>query len=87
MDSEIEKYLRALRDAQMPALARALELLPSMDFPRSGTLVPELARLNKLLIEDQKQFWEDVAKPKDQRRAAPDQGIHGDDAGPARRAR
>ena len=69
MDSEIEKYLRALRDAQMPAMARALELLPTMDFPQSGTLVPELARLYKLLIEEQKQFWEDVAKPKDQRRA------------------
>ncbi|WP_027515466.1 methyl-accepting chemotaxis protein [Bradyrhizobium sp. WSM1417] len=69
MDGEIEKYLRALRDAQMPAMARALELLPTMDFPQSGTLVPELARLYKLLIEEQKQFWEDVAKPKDQRRA------------------
>ncbi|PSO33019.1 methyl-accepting chemotaxis protein [Bradyrhizobium sp. MOS002] len=69
MDGEIEKYLRALRDAQMPAMARALELLPTMDFPQSGTLVPELARLFKLLTEEQKQFWEDVAKPKDQRRA------------------
>ncbi|OSI22196.1 MULTISPECIES: methyl-accepting chemotaxis protein [Bradyrhizobium] len=69
MDGEIEKYLRALRDAQMPAMARAIELLPAMDFPQSGTLVPELARLYKLLIEEQKQFWEDVAKPKDQRRA------------------
>ncbi|WP_445218225.1 methyl-accepting chemotaxis protein [Bradyrhizobium sp. Pa8] len=69
MDSEIEKYLRSLRDAQMPAMARALELLPSIDFPQSGTLVPELARLYKLLGEEQKQFWEDVAKPKDQRRA------------------
>nr|WP_275172265.1 methyl-accepting chemotaxis protein [Bradyrhizobium sp. CSS354] len=70
MDGEIEKYLRALRDAQMPAMARALQLLPSMDFPQSGTLVPELARLFKLLTEEQKQFWEDVAKPKDQRRAS-----------------
>src|SRR6478735_816852 len=69
MDSEIERYLRALRDAQMPAMARALELLPSIDFPQSGALVPELARLYKLLGEEQKQFWEDVAKPKDQRRA------------------
>ncbi|MGX4769310.1 methyl-accepting chemotaxis protein [Bradyrhizobium guangdongense] len=69
MDSEIEKYLRALRDAQMPAIARALVLLPGMDFPQAGTLVPELARLNKLLIEEQKEFWENVAKPKDQRRA------------------
>jgi len=69
MDPEIEKYLRALRDAQMPAMARALELLPNIDFPRSGTLVPELARLNKLLIEEQKEFWENVAKSKEQRRA------------------
>ena len=69
MDGEIEKYLRALRDAQMPAMARALELLPAMDFPQSGTLVPELTRLYKLLTEEQKQFWEDVAKSKEQRRA------------------
>jgi methyl-accepting chemotaxis protein len=67
-DPEIEKYLRSLRDAQMPAMARALELLPSIDFPQSGALVPELARLNRLLIELQKQFWDEVAKPKDQRR-------------------
>ncbi|MDH2345395.1 methyl-accepting chemotaxis protein [Bradyrhizobium sp. SSUT77] len=69
MDGEIEKYLRALRGAQMPAMARAIELLPTMDFPQSGTLVPELARLHKLLTEEQKQFWEDVAKSKEQRRA------------------
>jgi methyl-accepting chemotaxis protein len=69
MDPEIEKYLRALRDAQMPAMARALELLPAMDFPQSGTLIPELARLYKVLTEEQKQFWEDVAKAKEQRRA------------------
>ena len=87
MDGEIEKYLRALRDAQMPAMARALELLPTMDFPQSGTLVPELARLFKLLTEEQKQFWEDVAKPKDSAPRRPAQGIHGDDAGPARHAR
>ena len=36
MDGEIEKYLRALRDAQMPAMARAIELLPALDFPQSG---------------------------------------------------
>ncbi|MBR0778376.1 methyl-accepting chemotaxis protein [Bradyrhizobium diazoefficiens] len=69
MDAEIEKYLRSLRDTQMPAMARALELLPNIEFAQSATLVPELARLNKLLIEQQKQFWEDVAKPKEQRRA------------------
>ncbi len=69
MNSEVEKYVRDFRDVEMPAMARALVLLPGIDFPQSGTLVPELARLNKLLIEEQKQFWEDVAKPKEQRRA------------------
>ena len=68
VDSEIEKYLRAIRDSEMPAMAHALELLPAMDFPQSGTMVPELARLTKLLTDEQKQFWEDVAKPREQRR-------------------
>jgi methyl-accepting chemotaxis protein len=69
MDAAIEKYLRELRDAEMPAMASALALLPNIDFPQASTLVPEFARLLKLLTEEQKQFWEDVAKPKDQRRA------------------
>ncbi len=70
MDPEIEKYLRGIRDAEMPAMAHALELLPAMDFSQSATLVPEFARLYKLATEQQKQFWEDVAKPKDKRRAS-----------------
>ena len=31
--------------------------------------MPELARLNKQLTDEQNEFWENVAKPKDQRRA------------------
>ena len=31
--ADIEKYLRDIRDAEMPAMARALELLPSIEFP------------------------------------------------------
>src|SRR6478735_8779761 len=69
MDAEIEKYLHSIRDAEMPAMARAVELLPTIDFPQSDTLVPELSRLFKRVTEEQKQFWEDVAKPKEQRRA------------------
>ncbi|WP_027521783.1 methyl-accepting chemotaxis protein [Bradyrhizobium sp. Ec3.3] len=70
MDAEIDKYLRDLREAEMPAMARALELLPTMDFPQSTTLVPELARLFKLLGDEQKQFWDEVVKPKEQRRTS-----------------
>ena len=70
MDREAEKYLRALRDDQMPALARALDLLPSIEFAQKQTLVPELDRLNKLLIAQQTEFWGEVTKPKASRRLA-----------------
>jgi len=68
--SDIEKYLRDLRDAQMPAMAKALELLPTIEFAQQGTLVPELDQLFKRLTAEQKEFWEEVAKPKASRRAS-----------------
>src|SRR5215468_11472619 len=68
MDAEMEKYLRNIRDTQMPAMANALALLPSMEFAQKGTLVPELDRLFKQLGTMQKEFWEMMAKPKAQRR-------------------
>ncbi|WP_423956597.1 HAMP domain-containing protein, partial [Bradyrhizobium sp.] len=70
MDSDAEKYLRQPRDDQMPALARALELLPAAEFEQKPTLLPELDRLNRLLIAQQSEFWGEVAKPKAQRRLA-----------------
>ncbi len=70
MDHDAEKYLRALRDDQMPALVRALDLLPSIEFAQKQTLVPELDRLNKLLIAQQTEFWGEVTKPKASRRLA-----------------
>ena len=48
-----ETYLTGLRDVQMPALGRALELLPAIDFPRKQTLLPELQKLHKLLLAQQ----------------------------------
>ena len=68
--SDIDKYLRDLRDSQMPAMANALVLLPSIEFPQQGTLVPELDRLFKRLTALQKEFWDEVAKPKASRRAS-----------------
>jgi methyl-accepting chemotaxis protein len=70
LDREAEKYLRDLRDDQMPALARALGLLPTLEFAQKQTLLPELDRLNKLLIAQQTEFWGEVAKPKASRRLA-----------------
>src|SRR5664280_1241944 len=68
--SDIEKYLRDLRDAEMPAMAKALELLPSIEFAQKAALVPELDGLFKRLTALQKEFWDEVAEPKASRRAA-----------------
>jgi methyl-accepting chemotaxis protein len=70
MAADIEKYLRDLRDAQMPAMANALGLLPSIEFAQQNTLVPELDRLFKRLTALQKEFWDEVGKPKASRRAS-----------------
>jgi methyl-accepting chemotaxis protein len=70
MDSEIDKYLRSLRDAEMPAMASALEQLASVEFAQQKTLVPELDGLFKTLTRQQKEFWDEVAKPKASRRPA-----------------
>ncbi|MEA2913305.1 MAG: hypothetical protein QOJ15_5386, partial [Bradyrhizobium sp.] len=68
MASDIEKYLRNLRDAQMPAMANALVLLPSIEFAQQNALVPELDRLFKQLTVLQQEFWNDIVKPKASRR-------------------
>jgi methyl-accepting chemotaxis protein len=70
VDTDVDKYLRSLRDSEMPAMGRALELLPTMPFSQQATLVPEFDRLFKTLSAEQKEFWDDVAKPKASRRAA-----------------
>lgn len=70
MDSDIDKYLRSLRDSEMPAMASALALLPSLEFSQQATLVPEFDRLFKTLTAQQKEFWDEVAKPKASRRPA-----------------
>ena len=68
MDSDIEKYLRSLRDAEMPAMANALVLLSKIEFAQQQTLVPEFDRLFKTLTALQKEFWEAMAQPQASRR-------------------
>jgi methyl-accepting chemotaxis protein len=70
VDSELDKYLRGIRDAEMPAMARALELLPMMEFPQQQTLVGDFDGLFKKLAAEQKEFWEEASKPKASRRQA-----------------
>ncbi|WP_213286944.1 methyl-accepting chemotaxis protein [Bradyrhizobium sp. sGM-13] len=68
MDADIEKYLRNIRDTEMPAMGNALGLLGSLEFAQHQTLVPEFDRLYKTMTALQREFWEAVAKPKAARR-------------------
>jgi methyl-accepting chemotaxis protein len=69
MDSDIEKYLRSLRDAEMPGMGNALALFGKIEFPQQQTLVPEFDRLFKTLTAEQKEFWELMAQQTSPRRA------------------
>ena len=64
MDAGIEKYLRGIRDDEMPAMASALATLSDFEFAQQKTLVPELDRLLKTLTAQQKEFWDAMGKPK-----------------------
>jgi methyl-accepting chemotaxis protein len=68
MEGDIEKYLRNIRDTEMPAMNNALGLLGSIEFAQQATLVPEFDRLYKTMTALQKEFWEAMAKPKASRR-------------------
>ncbi|KRR16805.1 chemotaxis protein [Bradyrhizobium lablabi] len=68
MDADIEKYLRNIRDTEMPAMGNALGLLGSVEFAQAQTLVPEFDHLFKTMTALQKEFWDAVVKPKAQRR-------------------
>ena len=68
MDADIEKYLRNIRDTEMPAMGNALGLLGGLEFAQQQTLVPEFDRVFKTMTTLQKEFWEAMAKPKASRR-------------------
>lgn len=70
LDSETDKYIRGLRDSEMPAMTHALEVLPAIGFAQQQTLVGEFDRLFKIVVTQQKEFWEEMAKPKASRRVA-----------------
>ena len=70
MSSDIEKYIRGLRDEEMPNMARALAALATAEYSQGQALTSEFDRLFKLLTAEQKEFWEEIAKPLASRRAA-----------------
>ena len=77
MDADIEKYLRNIRDTEMPAMDNALGLLGGIEFAQQATLVPEFDRLFKTMTALQKEFWDAMGKPKAERRPDACQGVHG----------
>jgi hypothetical protein len=62
MEGDTEKFLRNLRDAEMPAMAAALAALGEFKFAQK-TLVLELDRLFKALSSQQKEFSDAMSKP------------------------
>ncbi len=66
---DMDKYIRRIQDAEMPALRAAIGILGSLEFPEKGALLPELSRLTESLTSLQSEFWDAVNKPKASRRA------------------
>ena len=70
LGSEMDKYIRGLRDSEMPAMSHALQVLPAIGFARQESLIGEFDRLFRTVTAEQKEFWDEMAKPKASRRAA-----------------
>jgi methyl-accepting chemotaxis protein len=65
---DIEKYLQAIRDAQMPAMRSAADVLGSVEFADQKTLLPELNRLIQSMTTLEAESWDAMHKPKASRR-------------------
>jgi hypothetical protein len=70
LDGEMDKYLRGIRDTEVPAMSRALEQLPTIGFAQQQMVVPEFDRLFKVLTAEQTEFWDAMGTPKASRRPA-----------------
>ena len=68
LSPEIQNYLRATRDPELPALRAAADVLASIEFPDQKTLIPELNRLMQTFIALEAESWDAVSKPKASRR-------------------
>ncbi len=63
-------YLGQLREAEMPALRKTLQLLKAIEFTEKDRLLPDLQRAEAILLRLQEEYWAGVTKPKSARRAA-----------------
>ena len=66
---DIEKFLGGIRDAEMPALRSAADLLPGIEFGDGATLLAALNQLAEKLMTLQTESWDALHKPKQTRRA------------------
>jgi methyl-accepting chemotaxis protein len=67
---EIEKFLRGIHDAEMPAIRATAALLASIPFSEQATLLGNLNQQLDKLATLQTEAWDDLRKPKKARRAA-----------------
>src|SRR5689334_25150277 len=47
LEGEMDRYFRGLRDAEMPAMSRAVEILPAIAFAQKQSGLAEFARLHQ----------------------------------------
>jgi len=67
---DLDKYLRAIRDAQMPALRSTADLVGRLDFTDKATLQPEVQQLVAKVVALESESWDAIHKPKAARREA-----------------
>jgi methyl-accepting chemotaxis protein len=65
---EVADRLKGIREAEMPALASAIEVLEGADFQDKDSLLPSLKQSVETLAKLQAETWAAVQKPKAERR-------------------
>ena len=65
--ADYEKYMRGLRDAELPAMRKAAALLDNAEFDGKAQLLPEFKKLTEQLATLQADTWSAIQKPKTQR--------------------
>ncbi|HET7887908.1 MAG TPA: methyl-accepting chemotaxis protein [Bradyrhizobium sp.] len=70
LSPDMQVYLRAVREAQLPAMRAAASSLEGFEFSDHQTLLPELNRLIQAFTALDAESWDALNKPKSQRRPA-----------------
>ena len=70
LSPDMQVYLRATRDAELPAMRAAAKALEGFEFPDHQTLLPELNRLIQSFAALDAESWDALNKPKSARRPA-----------------